>query len=128
LKLSNVADVRKTFAIIDQMEISDATITGTDISTRVEILKNTRIEAIKAAKKKAEYLLDAIGQQLDKPIVIREIEEGGFDYAVANTFVAGNSLNKRANISNEFDQNEVTDLTIEKIMVTAKVYVEYGIK
>lgn len=39
LKLSNVADVRKTFAIIDKMEISDATITGTDISNRIEILK-----------------------------------------------------------------------------------------
>lgn len=128
LKLSNVADVRKTFAIIDKMEISDATITGTDISNRIEILKNTRIEAIKAAKKKAEYLLDAIGQQLDKPIVIREIEEGGFDYSVANTFMSGRILNKQANTLAESEQNDVTDLTIEKITISAKIYVEYGIK
>jgi uncharacterized protein len=128
LKLITVADVRKTFIILDKMDITDASITGTDVSNRIEILKSTRIEAIKVAKKKAEYLLEAIGQEIDKPIVIRELQERSFDYSSSLNSNNIGFLNSTFNQLNTSGQTKINDLKIEKITITARIYIEYGIK
>lgn len=128
LKLSTVADVKKTFLILDKMEISEANITGTDISNRLEIMKSTRIEAIKAAKKKAEYLLQAIGHELDKPIVIRELEERPFAYSTLSANFESNMSNGQIQKMVHSELLDTNELKIEKITITARIYIEYGIK
>lgn len=72
MKVKDAGEVNKLFQILDDLEIEDAGISKTSHSQIEKFRKETKIEAMKAAKDKADYLLTAIGEQTGKPLVIRE--------------------------------------------------------
>lgn len=72
MKVHNAGEVNKLFQILDELEIEDAGISKTSHSEIEKFRKEIKIEAMKAAKNKADYLLTAIGEQTGKPLVIRE--------------------------------------------------------
>jgi uncharacterized protein YggE len=72
MKVQNAGEVNKLFQILDELEIEDAGIFKTSHSEIEKFRKDIKIEAMKAAKDKADYLLTAIGEQTGKPLVIRE--------------------------------------------------------
>lgn len=72
MKLKNAGEVNRFFQILDDLEIEDASISHTSHSRLEELRMQVKIEAMKAAKKKADYLLESIGEQTGKPILIRE--------------------------------------------------------
>src|SRR4051812_42566893 len=74
LKLSNAEMLSKLYERLDKMNAHDAYISKYTHSRILEIQKENRIKAVKAAKDKAEYLLTAVGQQAGLPIQITETE------------------------------------------------------
>lgn len=72
LKVSDAASVGKVFQELEKLQISDAFISGVSHSDIDELKKEIRISAIKAAKEKADYLLNALGEETGKPIFISE--------------------------------------------------------
>ena len=72
MKVQNAGEVNKLFRLLDELEIEDAGISRTSHSQIEKFRKEIKIEAMKNAKDKADYLLLAIGEQTGKPIVIRE--------------------------------------------------------
>jgi len=72
MKVKNAGEVNKLFHILDDLEIEEAGISKTSHSQIEKFRKDVKIEAIKAAKIKADYLLTAIGEQPGKPLFIRE--------------------------------------------------------
>lgn len=72
MKVQNAGEVNKLFQILDELEIEDAGISKTSHSEIEKFRKQIKIEAMKAAKDKADYLLTAIGEQTGKPLIIRE--------------------------------------------------------
>lgn len=74
LKLANATQVSNVFALLDEIEITNAWINRVDHSQINDYKKELRIEAIKAAKAKSDYLLNAIGQQTGKALIVRENE------------------------------------------------------
>jgi uncharacterized protein YggE len=76
LEVSSATEAGKTFEALSKLDIKNANITRTDHTQMEEYKKQGRIEAIQAAKTKANYLLQAIGEELGMPLVINEQENG----------------------------------------------------
>jgi uncharacterized protein YggE len=76
-----------------------------DYSKRIELKKQLKINAIKAAKDKAVYLTEAINEHLSEAITINDVEEQGDMSYHDNSYLF---LAKTANSSsNESDGNDV---------------------
>ena len=72
MKVKSAGEVNKLFHILDELEIEEAGISKTSHTQIEKFRKEVKIEAMKAAKIKADYLLSAIGEQPGKPLFIRE--------------------------------------------------------
>lgn len=129
LKVSNATTVGQVFLQLDKLEITDAFIAKVNHSKLDSLKKEMKIVAIKAAKKKADYLLTAIGEQTGKPLIVQEQEN-------RITPIAG--VNYRASRSSETAYNvdqvkvtgsgEVEELQFKKIKIEAFIYVKFAIK
>ncbi|KGO92868.1 SIMPL domain-containing protein [Flavobacterium subsaxonicum] len=73
LIVNNATEVSKVFETLHNINIKEAEISKTEYSQIYNLRKEVRISAIKAAKDKATYLLEAIGEQPGKPLVINEL-------------------------------------------------------
>jgi uncharacterized protein YggE len=84
----------------------------------VKFNKEVRIEAIKAAKDKAEYITNAVGNKIDKPLEIIELGATDMNYY-------------RGNLNTFYSQNvEVNSSSSEfkKILITFSFKVKYQIQ
>lgn len=132
LKLSDAETVSRLFQELDDIEITNVYLTTVSHSKLDSLRKEVRIAAIKDAKYKADYLLEAIGEETGKPLVvevrerdtpnneisIRGSREGANYYYIDGIKVRGTSLKE------ESEQ----DIEFKKIKVRADVYVRFSIK
>ncbi|MGQ2985096.1 SIMPL domain-containing protein [Flavobacterium sp.] len=114
LKVSTADEVRKVFEALHNNDIKEASISNVDHTQIDALRKEVRIAAIKAAKEKATYLLQAIGEQPGKPLVITE-EAGRAVPQYSNVAFTGN-----------LETNAGTDF--KKITIKFSYYVKYSIK
>lgn len=115
LILKNADEVSKVFKELNDIDIKEASITKCE-SSEIELhRKEVRIAAIKAAKEKAIYLLEAIGEKLDKPLEVKEENMNNYK---------SNSLHSNGYVqSKDYDE-----ISFEKIEVKFSYYVKYAIK
>lgn len=127
LKVSNATTVGQVFLELEKLEITDAHISKVNHSKIDSLLKEVKIQAIKAAKNKADYLLAAIGEQTGRALVIKENE------MLSNTSVA-NSRGSRSGDTELYidgvkmkyeDSNEIQ---FQKIKIQTSVYAKFSIK
>ncbi len=116
LIVKNAEEVSLVFKELNKIEIKEASIEKAESSDIINIRKEVRIEAIKAAKEKATYLLTAIGEQLDKPLIIREEN------------VQPYRANLATNVYSNYDSSKTEEISFEKIEVKFSYYVKYAIK
>jgi uncharacterized protein YggE len=120
LKLTSAGQVNQLFEGLYNNDIKDARITKVDHTRIVEFNKETRISAIKAAKDKAIYLLEAIGEQIGKPLEVTEQGQIGYNSAFANTVSLSNSYS----IGGGNEDN----LEFKKIKIVFEYFIKYSIK
>ena len=126
LKVKDAATVGNVFDALEKLSITNAHISRVDHSKKREIKKEMRIQAIKAAKEKARYLLSAIDQNLGTPLVVKE------------QFTDSSRRNYRGNVyanqtyqysaSSERVVSDDNTLQFKKIKIQASVYIKYEIK
>lgn len=120
LKVSTAAQVNQVFEALYNNNIKEASVARVDHSKMDALRKEVRVEAIKAAKDKASYLLEAIGEQPGKPLVITENQ-------ISNSYLNGNA---RSNVS--IPNNDMTGggdgIDFKKIKIQFSYYVKYSIK
>lgn len=119
LRLSTAAEVRRVFEALHDNDIKEASISKVDHTQMDALRKEVRIDAIKAAKDKATYLLQAVGEQPGKPLIITE--EPDNQYRVENY---------RSNVSfKDSEANNVNNETdFKKIRIKFSYFVKYAIK
>ena len=105
------------------MKISDINITKATHSDIIEIKKKNRIQAIKSAKAKADYLLSAIGEQTGKPAMINELANSNQNFINANYINNSYSIMK---VSASGLKNKQVEF--QKIKITSSIYVKFLIK
>jgi uncharacterized protein len=75
LKVATVEELNQAFDIFDKLDIQEADVLRVHHTEMEKYRKEIKIKAIQAAKAKAEYLLEAIGEKLGKPLEIVELDD-----------------------------------------------------
>ena len=73
--VSNSEEAYKIFKILDEINVKEAKIIETSHSEIQSYRNDVKKLALQAAKEKASDLLKSIGESIDKPLLIKEIEE-----------------------------------------------------
>lgn len=124
LKLSTAKMVGDLFTGLYELKIQDAYISKVSHSKMEEFKKELRIAAIKNAKEKAEYLTEAIGYKIGRPMVI-------YENAPVN-YVAYDQMNTRMTLVegkfSESYQAPEPEISFRKIKLEGGVYVKFEVK
>ncbi len=72
LMVTSASELSKVVEELGKVEVKDVAITRVSHSDMENLRKEIRIKAIKAAKEKADYLLDALGEKAGMPLIITE--------------------------------------------------------
>lgn len=78
LKLSNTNNINDLLSKVDDRGVEYANISRVEHSKKEEYRKQVKINALKAAKDKATYLLESIGEKIDGVIEIKEVEDNNY--------------------------------------------------
>ncbi len=92
IKFSNTKKIEELSNLLDDEATAYFSITKTSHSKIVDFRKQLKIDAIKAAKQKAIYLAEAIGEKTGDAISIYEPEEEGTYYDDADEGVKGSNV------------------------------------
>lgn len=118
LTVNNIYLLGKIQEMAESLKIDDLdliSVTNTDLP---KYRKEAKIEAIKSAKEKAEYMLNAIGQKLGKVIYIQEASAfQGDGYPMGNVF-----------ISKAIDTEEKNELGLRNIILKFNVLAKFEIE
>lgn len=92
VKFKNSQQVYMLYSVMDSLGVSKAYVSKYSHSKMDEYKKQIKINAIKAAKEKAIYLLEAIGEKAGKAIAVTEltgfvsVNDGTYDNARENNY------------------------------------------
>jgi uncharacterized protein len=124
LKVTNATTVGQVFQELEKLEITDAYISRVHHSQMEQLKKEVKIMAIKSAKEKADYLLFAIGEEVGKPLIIRENE-----YV---PYMNVNTVNRYRNEGELYESSvskfESHPIEFQKIKIQTSIYVKFSIK
>ncbi|NLJ83266.1 MAG: SIMPL domain-containing protein [Bacteroidales bacterium] len=126
LKVSHASIVGQVFMELEKLEITEASISKVNHSKMDSLKKEIKIKAIKDAKDKADYLLNAIGEQTGKPLIVRENEIYPIRTLAAPLIKSSRSA---ANISYDATiEEESNEIQFQKIKLQTSIYVKFSIK
>lgn len=126
LMVKDAATLSKVFEAFEELDIADVRISKTSHSELDKFRKEVKINAMIAAREKAKYLLNSIGEDVGKPSLIIEKDISSYDsdanYRLeSNTYIRGESIDK---ISGRNDNN----VRFSKIKLQYKVFAQFEIK
>lgn len=126
LQLSTATQVGQVFQQLDKLEITDASIQRVNHSKLDSLKKQVKINAIKAAKAKADYLLNAIGEQTGKALIVQEYDNQYFPKSDANYYPS--RLMAESGLAEATLPEGDNDLQFSKIKIEARIFVKFAIK
>jgi hypothetical protein len=129
LKVENALTVGKVFEKLDKLKIIDAYISKVSHSRILEFEKEVRVMAIKAAKEKADYLLEAIGEQTGKALKVNEVNPNYLqDDSYLNVRGARNEGYSYFIDGVKMKSSDKVVTQFKKIKLQASIYVKFEIK
>ncbi len=72
IKVENAEQLGKVFRHLKRVDVHQARISRLSHSRIIELQKEVRLDAIRAAKEKADYMLAELGQKRGKPILVQD--------------------------------------------------------
>jgi uncharacterized protein len=127
LKLKDLAKIEKLQEIADRLNIANLDLIEATHSELTTFRKDTKMEALKAAKAKAEYMLGAIGERVGKSVFIQEIPDENSPRSISSGLLMSNS-NIASNIRTSDSQDSDTTLSFSKIKLRYSVLARFEIE
>ena len=124
LKVVTTTEVATAFDVLDSVDALNADITRVAHSEIEKYRKEVKIMAVKAAKEKAAYLLEAIGETVGKPLMIQERET--YDDVMPEANYRMKTMNAMAD--SEMAPEELPELSFQKIKLKYSVFARFEIK
>lgn len=124
IKVDKVALLDQVFEILDEVKVLNADITKTDHSQIEQFRKEVKIMAIKAAKEKAGYLLEAVGEKVGHPLYIIERETYEPEYPIMLRGAA-NMMMKMEDSTENIPEPEIS---FKNMKLKYKVFVRFAIQ
>lgn len=126
LKLRDLNKIEKLQEIADNLNIAGLDLTESTHSELTSFRRQTKIDATKAAKMKAEYMLGAVGEKIGQTIYVKEIEDDDSD----NRFPSNARIS--SNISTGFlmstQDSQAGGLSFSKIKIRYSVLARFEIQ
>jgi uncharacterized protein YggE len=128
LKLRDLNKIARLQDIADKLNVSKLDLTDTEHSDITRLRRETKIDAIKAAKEKADYLLAAIGQHAGKAVLIQEVADEtprSISSGVLNSNTVVYANNSRSTYSSSADDDNLSFSQIRlRYIIVAKFEIE----
>ncbi len=124
LKADKVSVLDQVFGILDEVKVFDADIYKTDHSQIEQFRKEVKIMAMKAAREKAAYLLEAIGEKVGKSLYIQEREMYEPEMMPMLRGVANVSMKMQDAAGVE----ELPELSFKKMKLKYKIFARFAIQ
>lgn len=122
LLLPDLKKVDILLAKLDQKGIENTQIAKNEHSKISQFRKEIKIKALQAAKEKAQYLLEGIGEKLGEPLEITEMEDNYYAPVYAS-----NAMMK-TEMANDAAMPEPSTLEYQKIKLTYRMAAVFRIK
>lgn len=116
--------LQKVFKEFQKLEISNVSIEKVDHSKIVEFRKQVKINAIKAAKEKAESLTQAIGQNIGKAIFIQESNIPIY----FNQYQFKAKMRQENSFSSVGNESSIPEINFEKINLQYEILARFELK
>ena len=123
MKVATTTEVASVFDVLDSVEALNADISRVAHSEIEKYRKEVKILAVKAAKEKAGYLLEAIGETVGKPLMIQEREQ--YDDIMPMPRMANM---KMAMADEAAVMEEMPEISFQKIKLKYSVFARFEIK
>lgn len=124
IKINPKTQVLSFLEDLNQKWITSVTLTDKNNSKISEYRKEVKIQAIKAAKEKANYLLNAIGNKAGKPLEIIEVDDNNPDEEMR----LGGYAQKYVNYSSKLESNNNQIENIESIKLKYTIKAKFEIQ
>jgi len=124
IKVATTTEIASVFDILDSVEALNADIARVTHSEIEKYRREVKILAVKAAKEKAGYLLDAIGESVGKPLMIQERETYDDIMPMANYRMKTMAVMEDSQMAEEV----LPELTFQKIKLKYSVFARFEIK
>ncbi len=126
LKVSDAATVGKVYQKLDELGINEAFIQRVAHSKIDSLKKEIQIKAIKSAKEKANYLLQAVGEKCGKPLrILQDMTFYRTEYKVIP--YAGGV--RKMNSAEEYKEEKAEDeIRFQKIRLFSEINVLFSIE
>jgi uncharacterized protein len=124
LKIKDLAKIEKLQEIADKLNVSRLDLIESTHSELTSYRKETKMEAVKAAKAKAEYMLGTIGEKVGKPVYIQEVDEELPRYISSGVLNSNSISNSRSGDS----QDSGPTLSFSKIKLRYVVLARFEIQ
>ena len=127
LKVGNATAVGKVFQELEKLKIQDGYIDHVSHSAIDSLRKQVRIEAIKNAKEKADYLLNAIGQSTGNALIVSETLK---DVVLRQDIsrMPAKALHKISGVVVSDFGNSTPEIEFQKIKLSYSIYTKFSIK
>jgi uncharacterized protein YggE len=124
LKLRDLEKIEALQEIADRLNIASLDLTESTHSELTKFRRETKIEAVKAAKAKAEYMLGAISEKIGSAIFVKELADEDSDER--------SNFRSNSNISSNITTQGYTDsqstLSFSKIKIRFSVLARFEIQ
>ncbi len=127
LKVGNATAVGKVFQELEKLKIQDGFIDHVSHSAIDSLRKQVRIEAIKNAKEKADYLLNAIGQSTGNALIVSETLKDVVSRQDISRMPA-KALHKISGVVVSDFGNSPPEIEFQKIKLSYSIYTKFSIK
>lgn len=121
IKLANATELERFIQALSPVKVDAVDITRLHHSDYEKIKLELKIEALKAARSKAEALLQSIGSSVGKPLIVRD-----FDFGQPYMETANVVLRKSAMATSDMPPEETT--AFRKIKMQAQITAQFGIE
>jgi uncharacterized protein YggE len=118
IKLTSASELEKFIEKLSSVKVDSVDITRLDHTDYEKIKLDLKVEALKAARAKAETLVTSIGSQLGKPLMIRDFDFGPQPY-----------MEMKANVRMmDAAQSADEPIAFRKIKLQAQITAQFEIK
>jgi len=127
LKVRDVNKIAPLIEMVDALNLARLDLLDTEHSEITRLRRETKVDAIKAAKEKADYLLNAIGQRAGKAVLIQEVPDETPSRLAANySNVTSNTIRLSSGVLNSQDTDDALSFSQIRLryVIVAKFEIE----
>lgn len=128
LKLNDLAKIERLQEIADRLNVSRLELIESTHTELTRFRRETKMEVVKAAKAKAEYMLGAIGEKVGKTVFIQEIPDEKISVSLSNSVNATLSVRSNGRFSSGNARQTDDALTFSKIELQYVVLARFEIE